>query len=140
MKPQETAGVHICFSYMKMVIKKSYRILLLTSKVPCHIVPLDVCKVRMQSHKLSCTATILYHWLRLHKFPSPALFFLNYMSFSYTPYLLTSAHLLESWSPLFLSLLLLNFCPTSRNFCLLFLLWPSFWNDPSLYSPIPLTF
>ena len=96
------------------------------SKYPATQWRLIYCKVRMQQHELSCSVTILYHWLRLHTFPSPARFFLNYLSFSYIPPLLSSALLLESWSPLFLSLLLLNFCPTLRNFYLLFRTSPSF--------------
>ena len=40
---------------------------------------------------------IVYYWLRLHQFPSPALFFFSfsYISFSYPPLFLSSA--LSSW-------------------------------------------
>ncbi len=41
---------------------------------------LTYCKVGMYLHKL---IIILYHWLRLIKFPSPALIFLNYLNISY---------------------------------------------------------
>ena len=59
--------------------------------------------------------------LRLNKFPSPAVFFLNYLSFSSTLPLLSSALLLESWGPLFPCLSPLHFCPTTlRNFSPLF--------------------
>ncbi len=86
---------------------------------------------------------ILYHWLSLHKFSSSVLFFLNYLSFSCSPLLLSSA--LLSHGVLFsfvLSLLLLNLCPTLRNFCLLFLTLRSFWklNLPNLTWPTPPAF
>ncbi len=67
------------------------------------------------------SVTILYHWLRLHKFPSPTLFFLSYPSFSSTPPLLSSALLLESWNPLFLSISPASECLSYfEKLCLLF--------------------
>ncbi len=67
-------------------------IIIITSKYPATQWRLTYCKVRMHSTVLFIVI-ILYHWLRLHQFPSPALFFVNHLSFS-DPQLF----LLESWS------------------------------------------
>ncbi len=79
----------------------------IASKYPATKWRLMYCKVRMQYHKLFCSVIILYHWLRLHKFPSAALFFLNYFGFSYlqlfilesrSPFPLTTSPVSESMS------------------------------------------
>ena len=66
-------------------------------QVPRHTGHLMYCKVRMQWHKLFLfVVKILHHWLRLHQFPSPALFFPNYL----IPLLsCVRLFLLKSWSP-----------------------------------------
>ena len=101
-----------------IIITKSY----MYQKVPRHIVALDVLQIK---NTVAQVILLSYHSLPLVK--------VTYVSLSYSlfselselffyPPLLTSALFLESWSPLLLclSLLLLNFCPTLRNFCLLF--------------------
>ncbi len=51
---------------------------IILASIPSYIVLLEVLQSKnMQYHKLFCPVIILYHWLRLHKFPSPALFFVN---------------------------------------------------------------
>ncbi len=92
------------------------------------------------AHKLSCSVIILYHWLRLHKLISPALFFYAISAFLIPHLSFLWLFFLSHEVPfLCLSLLLLNFCPTLRNFCLLLRPFAILLGtDPRLYSSIPL--
>ena len=60
--------------YFCIIVYVYYIYYIYTSKYPATQWHLTYCKIRMQYHKLSCSVIIHYHWLRLHKFHSPALF------------------------------------------------------------------
>ncbi len=123
---------------LKIIISYYYN----TSKYPATQWRLTHCKVRMQQHELSYSVIILYHWLRSHKFLSPTLFYLNYLIFSSTPPLLTSALFLSHGAPFYFVYLSCFWISVFlRNFCLLFrTLAFLLKTNPRLYSSIPPAF